>query len=189
MILLMRGPIASFALTIHLCHCLVIIYRSTDDTSQFHFSNGATLHFYFDGTTHKDIANALQAHGTTFADYDMLFANRANAPVLNSKSLLSSARYLKEVGVPFFWMKTYEGHGLPDTYCKEKGDSKEFKHLGVKVIPVHQIMKDVKNFTKGQVEGVVDNHFCMPGPSNEVSLFLMQIIWSAWLELPEKENK
>lgn len=47
------------------------------------------------------------------------------------------------------------------------------KHLAV-----HDIMKSMQNFTIGAVESVENDHFCLPGPPNELAILVLELIWA-----------
>lgn len=51
----------------------------TDSISEFNFENGASLHYSFAGPqVNKTIS--LVEHGTSWSDYDIVFANQGNSP-------------------------------------------------------------------------------------------------------------
>lgn len=157
--------------------------RCKDDTGEFNFKNGAALHYYFaNHEEDKCIDHALEPHGTSFSDYDLVFANPGNLPSMNPASVLASARSMKQAGVTLVWMSSYQGLGEPGEYFGEAGQLEEFRELGIRFLPVHEIVKAVTSFEKGKVEGGSDSHFCLPGPTNELSLFFAQVIWSALVD-------
>lgn len=152
-----------------------------DDTGEFNFKNGAKLHYYFaHDQQNKTVDAALEAHGTSYQDYDIVFANPGNEPRMNPSSVLESARTLKEDGIPFAWLSYYKGLGTPDEYFLGEGELENFWGLGIRFLPVHEMMKQVTQFNRGSVEGGIDSHFCLPGPSNELSLFVLQVVWAVW---------
>lgn len=75
--------------------------RCDDDTGEFFFSNGATLHFYFAHVEpNKFVSDALLPHGNVeFSFYDAVVANPGNAPHLRVDSMLDAAFELQAVGV------------------------------------------------------------------------------------------
>lgn len=150
-----------------------------DNISEFHFANNATLHYFFaHREDHKNIADALHAHGTTYEDYDVVFGNPGNAPIMEADVMLESAQEMEQFGVPFFWLSTYTGDGVIDKYLDTVDRKTAFEAAGARYIPVHEMVKPMRKYTIGEVEHVENPHLCMPGPSNEISLLMSRLVWS-----------
>lgn len=161
----------------------------TDDSSAFHFANDATLHYYFAGIQRpKRIEQALQALGTRFEDYSMVFANIGNDPRMSVKALLASAKAMQRAGVPFFWLSTYDRHGDLERFLSPN-DKAMFDSVGARFLPIHDMVQGKAIYNKGHIEGNIDTHFCMPGPSDEISLFLSQLVWSGWFNFSGNMNR
>lgn len=174
----------------HCCTCLCVVMpsecsfpiRCTDDLGVFNFNNGAVLHYYFaDTEKNKHVEDALTVFKTKFSNYDMIFVNHGNDPNIETDSLLNSAKAAQQARVPLIWMSTYDGAGALHEYFSPE-EVALFHELGARYLPAHEITKGAESFVKGEVEGGNDGHFCLPGPPNEVGIFLFQLVWSHWIQ-------
>lgn len=123
----------------------------------------------------------MDAHGNAYEDYDVVFANAGNPPTLSPTSMLASAWTIKQAGVRLIWTSSYGGGEDPKTYFT-KEQQKTFNDLEVSYLPVHRMVEGLDRYTKGSVEGDPDSHFCMPGPPNEIAIFMLQLVWSHMAE-------
>lgn len=154
--------------------------RCSDDSSVFRFANGATLHYFFAGNqANKSIDQALEAQRLGMHYFDVVFANAGNRPTMSANAMLASAEATQRAGVPFFWLSTYDGVGALDAFLSMDQKS-SFQSLGARFIDIQDMVTEVHNYTKGELEGSTDPHFCMPGPTNEINLLLMQLVWLEW---------
>lgn len=148
---------------------------------EFDFENGAKVQYYFaNDEKNKSVSDALRVRNTKFEDYDIVIGNAGNNPALTTTALMQSVRDVRRAGVPFVWLTTYDGTG--DIEELADGEQTEFFELGAKFIPVHDMVQDLVNMTKGAVEHEVNIHYCMPGPPNELGLLFLRIIWAHWVE-------
>lgn len=155
--------------------------RCDDNVGEYEFLNGAKVQFYFaHRTENKTLSDALHVRDTMFEDYDIILGNAGNPPSMRMASLMESAREIRAAGVPFIWLSTYDGIG--NVKKLTDADRAEFFGLGAKFIPVHEMVEGFVNLTKGVVEHEVNNHYCMPGPPNELGLLFLRIIWAHWTE-------
>lgn len=152
-----------------------------DDKGVFQFTNGASMHVYFTNLEKsKSIEDALKSHKSEFSDYDMIFANVGSTPSMKPKVMLASAREIWMARVPFVWATTYGGAGDPRVYLNSD-EMWSFDYREVKFFPMHDILKEMTRFTRDHVEGGAHGpHFCMPGPTNEIGLLWLQLVWASW---------
>lgn len=159
-----------------------------DNVSEYAYPNEAKVHFYFaHRTENKTIEHALEAHNTKFEDYNLIFANQGNPPSMRSGPMLESARNIAAAGVPLIWLSTYDGGGDIRHFGTE--DRQAFDAMGIKFLPVHNIVESLTNLTIGVVEHKNNSHFCMPGPPNEIGLLMLRIVWSHWLEVQPHDDR
>lgn len=161
-------------------HVLIRVSQRCDDNrGVFEFANGASIHFYFaHKEIHKRIEDALDVHDTAFGDYDVVFANPGNKPHMDPSVLLDSALELQQAKVPLVWFSAYEGEG--DIREWDVDQQRKFADLDAKFLPVHDMVKDFGNLTKGFIESERNPHFCMPGPPDEIGVLLLKLVWSHW---------
>lgn len=143
--------------------------------------NNSTVHYYFAHQEFKkSLEDALQHFGTSFSDYDGVFANVGNDPIMPTTSVINAAQNLDEAGVPLFWLSTYDGEGDVQAWSAE--DRQAFDDASARYIPVHNMMNTMGRFTRGVAEDRDDDHFCLPGPPNEVGLLALKLIWAVHIE-------
>lgn len=150
-----------------------------DDSGEVLLSNGAVLHYVFAPNEKANWLNdALALHGgIPLWQYDAVFANEGNYPTMEVEWTLDAAILMQHVGVPFFWLSTYNGRGAVTKW--ELTQRERFKKSGATFVDIERMASDVVNLTKGEVEHLrADPHFCMPGPPDEIGLLLLRIIWA-----------
>ena len=150
----------------------------TDNTAEFHFDNGAVLHYHMAGTEeNKSLSDSLGSHGNvTWSWYDAVFANRGNNPPLSTESVLKAAVELQEASVPFFWMNQYSGVGDLGDWDDEQ--RLRFRSSGAKHVKIDSMTRGMKDLTKGSIEDTEDPHFCLPGPPDEMAVLLIRMMWA-----------
>lgn len=116
------------------------------------------------------------------SDYDVVVANSGNKPVMDTKRTVASAQHFHQVGVPFIWLATYDGVGNINDW--EFGDREAFLAAKGNHIPVNNMMETMSNFTMGAELGSDDDHFCLPGPPDEVGLLILQLVWALTERMP-----
>lgn len=162
-------------------------------------ANGAVAHYHFaGGEADKSIADALPFHDDVaevadaarsrsngcrrWSYYDAVFANSGNAPAMSEASVLASALELQEASVPFFWLSTFDGTG--DIGGWREHDRSAFRNSGARYVNISAMALGLGSLTKGGVEdlrdpvGEPDEHFCLPGPPDEMGLLLLKIMWA-----------
>lgn len=159
--------------------------RCTDNKSAFYFANGAVVHFFFSHDEgNKSVEDAVRHHGTvSFAFYDVIIANPGNPPRLTPTRVLDAAIKAQAVGVPFFWLSYFHfeapmsAPGNIDGWTSSNRAA--FKQSGAKFVPVGDMTQGLEHLTAGAVENHPnDPHFCLPGPPNEMGLFMLKMIWA-----------
>lgn len=120
--------------------------------------------------------HAFQGFGTSVSDYDVVVANSGNEPVMDIEHVIASAQHLHRVGVEFLWLTTYDGVG--DVRDWELDDQEAFMSAKGNLVPVHDMMETMGNFTMGAATASEDEHFCLPGPPDELGLLVLQLIWA-----------
>lgn len=157
--------------------------RCQDSRAKYYFDNGASVHYFFaHAEEDKRIAAALEEHNTTLASYDAVFANPGNDPIMDYTHVMAFARAAHSAGVPFFWLTTYDGKGGLEVW--DETERSVWASHGARFVPVHEMVASLGYLTKGTVESAElrDEHFCMPGPPNEIALLLLQMAWAVHLE-------
>lgn len=159
----------------------------SDDVSEFVFANGAILHYYFAGSDKRKHVSDILPHFnvSSLSYYDSVFANNGNGPAMRPPRVLEAAAELKNDSVPFFWLSTYDGldglHGDVDGW--EEDDRVRMDVLGAKFIRVGVMALGLEHLRKRVVQpGSGDNHFCLPGPPNEMALLLLKLMWAVHFE-------
>lgn len=74
------------------------------------------------------------------------------------------------------WLSTYTGKGSIESWPSD--DRNAFAAANGKYLAVCNVMKDVEDFTLGAVEHKVDEHFCLPGPTSELGVLVLHLIWA-----------
>lgn len=155
-------------------------------------TNGAIVHYYFSGSDkNKSIADALSHHNNaSWSDYDAVFANGGNTPMMQPESVLTSAFELQNASVPFFWLSAYDGYG--DISRWEESNVLLFHESGARFVDVGTMARGLRSLTKGAIEEhstsdifqkrFGDVHFCLPGPPDEMGLLLLKLVWAAYQE-------
>lgn len=154
-------------------------------------TNGATLHYYFaGGDANKSIGDALSHHNdASWSDYDVVFANSGNPPMMSEESALTSALELQNASVPLFWLSAYDGSG--DINRWEPSDILRFHESGARYLDINSMARGLRSMTKGAVEGgrhesesfsnkFGDPHFCLPGPPDEMGLLMLKLMWAVY---------
>lgn len=142
------------------------------------------MHYTFsDQSRSKGLEEARKSHGSDdLASYDVVFANRGNPPGIEPKEAVEMALQVHEAGAQFFWLSGYDGVGDVRKWTKQA--SARFLDSGAKYVDVGSMMKGMYEWTIGAVKGSPDDHFCMPGPSDEVAVLLAKLMWA----LHEEKN-
>lgn len=152
-------------------------FRCCDDRAIFEFENNGTLHYWFaDQERNKSVEDALESFDKPATHYDAIVANAGNEPVMDTEHVVSAAEFFHQAGVPFLWLTTYDGVG--DIRSWDAEDRQAFEAANGKHIPVHEMMESMGIFTRGVVETMNDDHFCLPGPPDELGLLILQVIWA-----------
>ena len=120
--------------------------------------------------------HAFQEFGTSVSDYDVVVANSGNKPVTDTEHVIASAQLFHRVGVKFLWLTTYDGVGNVRDW--ELDDQEAFVAAKGNLVPVHDMMETMEDFTVGAALGSHDEHFCLPGPPDEVGLLVLRLIWA-----------
>lgn len=164
----------------------------SDDTAEFYMTNDAVIHYYFSGgDVNKSIGDALSYHNSaSWSDYDAVFANSGNPPVMLGEAVLTSAFELRNASVPFFWLSAYDGVG--DINGWEASDALRFHESGARYVDISTMARGLRSMTKGAIEEhsksesfsnrFGDPHFCLPGPPDEMALLLLKLMWALHLE-------
>ncbi|CAN0241692.1 unnamed protein product [Ectocarpus sp. 12 AP-2014] len=156
--------------------------RCDDDRAEYLFENGAVVHYYYaGGDQHKTIKDALLRHGNvSLSYYDAVVANHGNGPQMTVDNVCEAAFELQALSVPFFWLSTYSGQGSVNMW--NDAQKAQFTQSGARFVNVGHMVFGLSNFTKGVVEDLVDPHFCLPGPPDELGFLLLKIIWALYHE-------
>lgn len=136
------------------------------------------MHFTFsDQSRTKCLEEARRSHGSDdLASYDVVIANEGNPPRLTSNQAVEMALQVQAAGAQLFWLSTYAAGGDVATWSKQ--DRERFMGSGAKHVDVGCMMQGMYEWTIGAVKNSPDDHFCMPGPSDEVSVLLAQLVWA-----------
>lgn len=151
--------------------------RCCDDQAVFEFDNDVTVHYWFANTeSNKTVEHAFEKFGVSVSDYDVVVANSGNKPPMETENVIASAQHFHRVGVEFLWLTTYDGVG--DVRDWELDDQEAFVAAKGNLVPVHDMMESMGNFTRGAAKRSEDEHFCLPGPPDELGLLVLQLIWA-----------
>ena len=165
-------------------HMLPFMFSSRCDDShgEYLFDNGALVHFQFSGTQDtKGLTDARKMHGMQdLSSYDAVFVNSGNNPPIGAKKAVEIALEVQAAGTQLFWLSTYNGGGQISNWSKN--ERSRFHESGALYVDIACMARGMNSWTKGDVEGVTDGHFCMPGPPNEIALLLLNIIWAMFEE-------
>ncbi|CAM9224832.1 unnamed protein product [Scytosiphon promiscuus] len=161
--------------------------RCSDDISEFVFSNGAVLHYYFaNRQKDKRVSDALPRFNvSSLSYYDVVIANNGNGPRMHSSRTLEAAAELQNASVPFLWLSTYDGrHGREgDVDGWKARDRERMEVLGAKYVRIGVMALGLDHLHKRVVEPRSgDSHFCLPGPPNEMALLLLKLVWAWYFE-------
>lgn len=157
----------------------VCVYgRCNDDHGEFFFENGTIVHFTFSDRSHsKGLEDATNSHGSdALASYDVVIANEGNPPRLTSSEALEMAGQVQAAGVQLFWLSTYAAGG--DVGKWKEQDRARFLESGAKHVDVGCMTQGLYGYTIGAVKDSPDDHFCMPGPSDEIAVLLVKLMWA-----------
>lgn len=161
--------------------CPWVLFRCCDDRAVYEMSNNATVHYFFAHREfNKSLEDSLHFFGTSYDEYDAIFANVGNSPIMHTPRVLKVARQLDQIGIPLLWLSTYDGEGDVRAWSSE--DRLAFSTAGARYIPVHDMISTLSRFTMGVVEGGNDDHFCLPGPPNELGLLALRLIWALHID-------
>ena len=161
-------------------HC--VVHRCTDDWGEFYFDNGATVHYTFEHHQEKNIDDARYDHGNeTLSFYDAVIVNPGNSPRMTQTHVVELAHELQAIGVPLFWLSSYDGHGDIGLWSEEHRE--RFTASGAHFVPIGDMARGLKAWTKGSVEGShSDRHYCLPGPPDEMALLMLKLLWAVYEE-------
>ena len=161
-------------------HC--VVHRCTDDWGEFYFDNGATVHYTFEHHQEKNIDDARYDHGNeTLSFYDAVIVNPGNGPRMTQTHVVELAHELQAIGVPLFWLSSYDGHGDIGLWSEEHRE--RFTASGAHFVPIGDMARGLKAWTKGSVEGShSDRHYCLPGPPDEMALLMLKLLWAVYEE-------
>ncbi|CAN0217103.1 unnamed protein product [Ectocarpus sp. 6 AP-2014] len=162
--------------------CAIFRTRCDDDHAEYLFENGAIVHYYYaGGDPDKSIKDALLGHGNvSLSYYDAVAANHGNDPQMTVDNVCKAAFELQALSVPFFWLSTYSGQGSINTWNDMQ--KAQFTQSGARFVNVGHMVFGLSNLTKGVVEDLVDPHFCLPGPPDELGFLFLKIIWALYHE-------
>ena len=161
----------------------ILLYRCDDSRGEYYFENGAIVHYTFSHLQkNKTIDYARYSHGNkTLSYYDAVIANPGNGPRMAETSVLEMAHELQATGVPLFWLSSYDGAGDIELWPEEY--RKRFIAAGAHFVPIGDMARGLEAWTKGAVEGSgLDNHYCLPGPPDEIALLMLKLMWAAFEE-------
>lgn len=155
--------------------------RCCDDRGEYELCDGVTVHYHFaNNDNNKSVEQALEDFDTSFADYDFIIANAGNTPRMHTDRAVRAAQLSHDAGASFIWLTTYNGIGDVGKWTAE--DRQAFAAANVTYIPVHDMMESMINFTTGVAKGTQNTHFCLPGPPDELGVFLLELIWALYSE-------
>ena len=141
------------------------------------------MHYTFEHLQkNKTIDDARYGHGNkTLSYYDAVIANPGNGPRMAETSVLEMAEELQAAGVPLFWLSTYDGVGDIGLWSEERRE--RFTASGAHFVPIGDMARGMEGWTKGSVEGSYsDDHYCLPGPPDEMALLMLKLMWAAYEE-------
>lgn len=140
------------------------------------------MHFTFSDQSHdKGLKDARNSHGShDLASYDVVFANRGNPPGLEPNEAVEMALQVHEAEAQFFWLSGYDGVGDVGKWIK--ATRARFFDSGAKYVDVGSMMQGMYEWTIGAVKNSPDDHFCMPGPSDELAVLLVKLMWALYEE-------
>lgn len=162
----------------HQCFAESDICICYDDRGEYTFGNGAVVHFKFSGNQEgKGLADARREHGMEdLSSYDAVFVNPGNDPPITAEKAIEMVLELQAAGTQVFWLSTFfRGSGISKWSENQRA---RFYKAGALYVDIECMARGMNSWTRGGVEGVNDSHFCMPGPSNEIALLLLQIVWA-----------
>lgn len=149
--------------------------RCCDERAVFELSNDAVIHYWFAHLEgNKSVQHAFQEFGNSLSDYDVVVANVGNEPPMPAQRVISDAQVLHQAGIPLIWLSTYDGGGAVQDWTDD--ERRAFDEAGAKYIPVHDMVETLGDFTRGVAEHNDDEHFCLPGPPDELGLLVLQLI-------------
>ena len=105
-----------------------------------------------------------------------MIANEGNPPTLTPNEALELALQVQVAGAQMFWLSTYAGRG--DVGKWKEQDRANFLDSGAKYVDVGCMMQGLHDWTIGAVKNSPDDHFCMPGPSDEIAVLLVKLMWA-----------
>lgn len=136
------------------------------------------MHFTFsDQSRTKSLKEARNSHGSgDLASYDVIVANEGNPPRLTSSEAVEMALQAQAARAQLFWLTTYAAGG--DVGKWKEQDRERFVGSGAKHVDVGCMSQGMYGWTIGAVKNSPDDHFCMPGPSDEIAVLLAQLMWA-----------
>ena len=157
-------------------------FRCEDSQGEYLFDNGALVHFQFSGTEDtKGLTAARNRHGMDdISSFDAVFVNPGNDPPIGAEKAIKIALEVQAAGTQLFWLSTYRESGEISKWSKDQRG--RFNECGPLYVDTSCMARGMNSWTKGDVEGVADRHFCMPGPPNEIALLLLRMVWAMFEE-------
>ena len=143
------------------------------------FANGAVVHFQFSHMEKtKGLIHARTKHGMEdLSSYDAVFVNPGNSPPIAAEKAVEIVLEVQAAGSQAFWLSTYGGVGHISDWSEHQ--RARFHQSGALYVDIECMARGMESWTRGGVEGVDDEHFCMPGPPNEIAALLLNVIWAA----------
>lgn len=128
------------------------------------------------------MTDGLHPHGNaSLSDYDVVFANVGNGPPMTADSVCDAALQAQAAAVPFFFLSLYSGKG--DIGEWDASQRTTFFESGARYVDVGDMVLGLDEFTRAAVEGEEsDNHFCLPGPPDEIGLLMLNLMWAVHRE-------
>lgn len=158
-------------------------FRCKDDVSSFWFRNDAVWHYQYssnvDAGVYKNIDRQIEILNLDPGSIDVVVANCGNGTPLTYESLLSTAQGFSGSGTLIIWLTTYTGSGKFN-----EDEMHTLEALGVVQVDLGVMLSDrrAEELRVATVEEKPDGHYCLPGPPDEVSILILQIIWAYFHE-------
>lgn len=108
--------------------------------------------------------------------YDAVFVNAGNGVTMKVTDAITTAIEVQHAGAAFFWLSTYTGMGSMSKWTEDQ--AKRFFASGANYVDIESMAKGMEAWTKGAVDGKRDDHYCLPGPPDEIANLLLKIVWA-----------